>query len=167
MTHASSNTKVDCAVLTVSDTRTQENDTSGELIRELLQQAGHKITDYRILPDDPVRVRQHVHDMCIPGTCQALLITGGTGLSPRDTTYEAIADLLEKPINGFGELFRVLSFQEIGAKAMLSRAAAGVCGETIIFSMPGATAAVSLAMQRLILPTLAHSIELICNKPAH
>ena len=163
----SSVTPVRCAALTVSDTRTMETDESGAMIRKLLEAAGHKVVDYRILPDDPVRVRQHVHNMCVPGQCEALLVSGGTGLAARDKTYEAIASELEKRLDGFGELFRMLSYQDIGAKAMLSRAVAGVCGQTLIFSMPGATGAVLLAMERLILPTLVHAADLLRGDTQH
>ena len=147
---------VRCAVVTVSDTRTTDTDTSGKLIRDLLAQAGHEVTSFEILPDDPNRVRRHVAALCADGASHAVLLTGGTGVTARDTTYEAIAELLDKRLDGFGERFRTLSFEQIGASAMLSRAVAGVVGRTAVFAMPGSTGAVRLAMNELILPTLGH-----------
>lgn len=147
---------VSCAVLTVSDTRTAETDKSGTLLRERLESAGHRIISHEIVPDDPSLVRDRVSALCGERLCQAVLLTGGTGLAPRDTTYEAVTSLLDKRLDGFGELFRALSFQEIGSAAMLSRAMAGVCGSTLVFSMPGSTGAVRLAMDRLIVPELGH-----------
>ena len=147
---------VACAVLSVSDTRTAETDKSGALIRERLESAGHRIISHEIIPDDPSRVRDRVSTLCGERLCQAVLLTGGTGLAPRDTTYEAVTSLLDKRLDGFGELFRALSFQEIGSAAMLSRATAGVCGSTLVFSLPGSTGAVRLAMDRLIVPELGH-----------
>jgi len=155
-------TTVVCAVVTVSDTRTKETDASGKLIVERLEGAGHRVVGYELLPDAPGRIRAHVEALCT-GDCRAVLITGGTGPARRDTTYEAISDLLEKRLDGFGELFRVLSFDEIGAAAMLSRAVAGVRGQTVIFSMPGSTGAVRLAMDKLILPQLGHIVSLLTS----
>jgi len=152
---------VPCAVVTVSDTRTVETDGGGALIRERLEGAGHRVIAYAIVPDEPDDVRRSVLAYCADAGCRAVLVTGGTGLAPRDTTYEALASLFEKRIDGFGELFRTLSFAEIGAAAMLSRAAAGVRGGTVIFSMPGSVAAVRLAMDKLILPTLGHIAALL------
>ena len=152
---------VDCAVITVSDTRAPDTDTSGTLIRELLMKSGHRVIGYEIVPDEPSRVRERVAALCSGGACQAVILTGETGLAPCDTTYEGVASLLEKRIDGFGELFRMLSFQEIGAAAMLSRAVAGVCRGTVVFSLPGSTAAVHLAMERFILPQLGHIVWLL------
>lgn len=154
-------TSVPCGVVTVSDTRTPETDTSGALIRERLIANGHSIHSTIILPDDPARVGQHVSELCSDPKCRVVLLTGGTGLAGRDTTYEAVAALLEKRIDGFGELFRMLSFEEIGTAAMLSRAVAGVRGNAVVFSMPGSTAAVRLALDRLILPSLLHIVSLL------
>jgi len=153
---------VRCAVVTLSDTRTKETDSSGKLIIDRLEAAGHQVVDYEILPDDPAGIRAHVESRCA-STSEAILITGGTGLSIRDTVYEAVSPLLEKRLDGFGELFRMLSFEEIGATAMLSRAVAGVRNRTIVFAMPGSPDAVRLAMERLILPTLGHIIKLISD----
>jgi len=152
-----------CAVITVSDTRTEAKDTSGGLIHELLERSGHRVTTYEIISDEPVRVRERVSDLCGEEDCQAVLLTGGTGVAARDTTCEAIAALFDKRLDGFGELFRVLSFDQIGAAAMLSRATAGVCRGTVVFSMPGSTKAVRLAMEKLILPQLGHVTSLLVN----
>lgn len=152
---------VPCSILTVSDTRTAETDGSGALIRERLESAGHRVIAYAIVPDDPGEVRGRVLAHCDDLGCRAVLVTGGTGLAPRDTTYEALASLFEKRIEGFGELFRMLSYEDIGAAAMLSRAVAGVRGGTVIFSMPGSVAAVRLAMDKLIIPTLGHIAALL------
>ena len=149
-----------CAVVTVSDTRTRETDKSGSLIVERLTAAGHTIAGYEILPDSPEHIRRHVEDLCVK-RCDAIILTGGTGIAARDTTYEAILPLIEKKLDGFAELFRMLSFEEIGPTAMLSRALAGTRGKTILFSLPGSPNAVQLAMDRLILPVLAHAIGLL------
>jgi molybdopterin adenylyltransferase len=151
---------VACAIVTVSDTRTPATDTSGQKARALLEAAGHRVAAYDILPDEPDRVRAHVARLVADPAIEAVLVNGGTGLAPRDTTYEAIAGLLEKRLDGFGELFRMLSFAEVGAAAMLSRAVAGVAGGTVVASMPGSTAAVELAMARLLVPELGHMVKL-------
>ena len=147
---------VSCAVLTVSDTRTTETDQSGRLIQELFAVAGHIVSSYEILPDEPGIVRDKVRALCEAGTVHAILISGGTGVTTRDTTHEAVTALFEKRLDGFGELFRMISFDEIGPAAMLSRAAAGVCRGTAVFAMPGSPSAVRLALERLILPALPH-----------
>jgi molybdopterin adenylyltransferase len=145
-------------VLTVSDTRTEETDTSGSAARELCADAGHEIVGYRILRDEPAEVRALVADLCARGAVDAILVNGGTGLSRRDSTYEALVGLLDKRLDGFGELFRALSFPAIGPAAMLSRAVAGVCGGVVVFATPGSTPAVRLALERLILPELGHVV---------
>lgn len=152
---------VPCAVITVSDTRTVDTDKSGRLICDLLTQAGHSIHVYEIVPDEPDRVSITVTRFCREPACRAVLLTGGTGLAPRDTTHEAVAALLEKRLDGFGELFRTLSYAQIGAAAMLSRALAGVCNATAVFSMPGSVEAVELAMEKLIVPQLGHVCALL------
>lgn len=149
------------AVLTVSDTRTAENDHSGAAIHRMVSDAGHCTGNYKIVLDEPDVVRQYILKACAKCDVDTVLINGGTGLAPRDTTIEAVAALFEKHIDGFGELFRMLSFAEIGADAMLTRAAAGTRGNTAIFCMPGSTPAVTLAMQKLILPTLPHLVSLL------
>ena len=147
-----------CAVLTVSDTRTEETDTSGATIRQLLAHAGHEVADYRIVKDEPAQIRARLEEWTARDGIDAILSNGGTGIANRDTTYDVIAGVLEKRLDGFGELFRMLSFQEIGAAAMLSRAVAGVYRRRVIVAMPGSTNAVRLAMERLIVPELAHMV---------
>jgi molybdenum cofactor biosynthesis protein B len=152
---------VSCAIVTVSDTRTPETDVSGVCIRALLEEAGHRVAGYAILPDEPGRIRAHLEELlAVPGV-DAVIVNGGTGLAPRDTTYEAITALLEKRLDGFGELFRMLSYQQVGAAAMLSRAAAGVARGKLVVSLPGAPAGVELAMQKLLLPELGHMVHLL------
>jgi molybdenum cofactor biosynthesis protein B len=151
---------VACAILTVSDTRTPETDSSGAMARDLLTQAGHRVVTQAILPDEPERVRAHVESWLEMPDLEAVFVNGGTGLAPRDTTYEAIAGLLDKRLDGFGELFRMLSYEQIGAAAMLSRAIAGVARGTVVVSMPGSTAAVELAMTKLVVPELGHMVKL-------
>ena len=151
---------VACAILTVSDTRTTETDTSGALAFDLLVRGDHRVVAQTILPDEPARVRAQVQDWLAAAEVEAILLNGGTGLAPRDTTYEAIAELLEKRLDGFGELFRMLSYEQIGAAAMLSRAVAGVANGTVVVSMPGSTAAVELAMTKLVVPELGHMVKI-------
>ncbi|WP_035993016.1 molybdenum cofactor biosynthesis protein B [Leptolyngbya sp. KIOST-1] len=150
---------VRCAVITVSDTRTVESDRSGQIIQTLLNQAGHRVHDYRIVPDEPSQIGPLCQTLAQEAEVDGIILTGGTGIAPRDTTYDAIAALLEKTLPGFGELFRQLSFQEIGSRAMASRAVAGVLGSTLIFSLPGSSNAVTLAMEALILPELPHLVS--------
>ena len=149
---------VRCAVLTVSDTRTPDSDTSGALIRETLSFSGHSITDYRIVPDDPDQIRAILMEWIGRDDIQAVLSNGGTGIAARDTTYDAISGMLETRIDGFGELFRMLSWHEVGAAAMLSRAVAGVAGGTLVVAMPGSTNAVRLALTKLLVPELGHLV---------
>lgn len=149
---------VACAILTISDSRTRETDESGKLIRGLLDLSGHTIADYQIVPDNPARIRTVMEAWRARADIQVMLSNGGTGIAARDTTYDALASLLDKRIDGFGELFRMLSYQEIGAAAMLSRAMAGVYGGKILIAMPGSTNAVKLAMTKLILPELGHLV---------
>jgi molybdenum cofactor biosynthesis protein B len=150
---------ITCAVLTISDTRTLATDRSGTLIVQYLESAGHRIADRQILPDEPDRMRPIIAEYSQRGDVQAVLITGGTGISPRDQTYETVLGMLTKPLLGYGELFRMLSYQEIGAAAMLSRAVAGLVGGMAVLTMPGSTAAVQLAMEKLILPELVHIVR--------
>jgi molybdenum cofactor biosynthesis protein B len=152
---------VACAVVTVSDTRTPETDASGACIRRLLEAAGHEVVSRAILPDDPERIREHVSALLAAPGVDAVIVNGGTGLAPRDTTYEAIVGLLDKRLEGFGELFRMLSFEQVGAAAMLSRATAGVARGRILVSLPGSPAAVELAMSRLLVPELSHMVGLV------
>ncbi|MCB1032764.1 MAG: MogA/MoaB family molybdenum cofactor biosynthesis protein [Acidobacteria bacterium] len=145
-----------CAVLTISDSRTEETDTGGKKILEGLEAHGHRRVAYGIVPDDPERIEERLVAWIDEPEIQVVLTTGGTGISRRDTTIEVVERLLDKPLSGFGELFRMLSWQEIGSPAMLSRAVAGLAQGTFLFSMPGSPNAVALAMERLILPELPH-----------
>jgi len=147
---------VRCAILTISDTRTTETDDGGKTIRERLLASGHQVIYQRILPDDAVSIRDLVATWAEDDAIQAILTTGGTGIAGRDTTYEALVSLLDKRIDGFGELFRMLSFAEVGSAAMLSRAVGGLAGRTVILAMPGSPAGVALAMDRLVIPELGH-----------
>ncbi len=150
---------VTCYVLTVSDTRTEDNDSSGRAIRELLGAAGHAITGFAIVRDDPDQVTACVRRQLADAATRVIITTGGTGITSRDGTFEAVDRLLEKRLNGFGELFRMLSFEEIQAAAMLSRATAGTVGRKAVFVLPGSESAVRLAMTRLILPELGHVLQ--------
>jgi molybdenum cofactor biosynthesis protein B len=151
---------VSCYIITVSDTRTMETDTGGALIHSLLEEAGYLVTGRTIVKDDYEDIRELIYKSSVHSGIEALLLTGGTGISPRDTTYEAVASLLDKSLPGFGEIFRFLSFTEdIGSAAILSRAIAGTIGSTAVFSMPGSTGAIKLAMERIILPELRHVIR--------
>ena len=147
---------VGCFVLTVSDTRTADTDTSGRAIRELLAGAGHEVVGASVVRDDPDQVTGIVRTQLADPATRVIVTTGGTGITTRDGTFEAVDRLFEKRLTGFGELFRMLSFQEIGSAAMLSRAAAGTVGGKAIFVLPGSENAVRLAMTRLIVPELGH-----------
>jgi molybdenum cofactor biosynthesis protein B len=151
--------KVSCGVITVSDTRTPETDTSGRLIQDLLAQAGHAVAAYHIVKDEPSEIRPMLQSLLDSAAVQAVLVNGGTGVARRDVTFDAIRGLLEKELPGFGELFRLLSYQEIGSAALLSRATAGTVGSKVVFSMPGSSGAVRLAMEKLILPELGHLLH--------
>lgn len=146
---------VPLAIVTVSDTRTPETDVSGNLIRQLAEAAGHTVIAHRIVRDEPEQVSAALSELA--GSAARLIIfNGGTGISRRDRTYDVISRALEKPLPGFGELFRMLSYQEVGAAAMLSRATAGVYGDKVVFSTPGSPNAVRLALEKLILPEIQH-----------
>lgn len=150
---------VRCFVLTVSDSKTPETDASGRLIQELLRAGGHEVAGYRIVRDEPSEVQAVIHACCQDPGVQALIMTGGTGITARDSTFEAVGALLEKPLPGFGELFRFLSYQEVGSAAMLSRAQAGVRARRLLFSLPGSPAACRLALEKLIVPELGHLVR--------
>jgi molybdenum cofactor biosynthesis protein B len=148
-----------CFVLTISDTRTVDSDASGAVIAGLLKGAGHEVVGRSIVRDDPAEVKRVVgHQLATPGA-QIIITTGGTGVASRDNTYDAISGLLQKRLDGFGELFRVLSYQEIGSAAMLSRACAGCANGKMVFALPGSENAVRLAMTKLILPEIGHLIR--------
>lgn len=152
---------VRCAVITLSDTRTEETDTSGRRIKELLAEQGQPVVSYRILKDEPEQITAVVRALLAQSEVDAIITNGGTGIAPRDTTFEAIQGLLEKEISGFGEMFRMLSYADIGAAAMLTRATAGVANGKVIISLPGSTGAVELGMTKLVLPELGHMMFLL------
>jgi molybdenum cofactor biosynthesis protein B len=147
------------AVMTVSDTRTLDSDRSGALIVALSEAAGHRVVERVIVPDEPDRMRPLLLDWSTRQELHAILVTGGTGISPRDQTFETVSSLLTKPLPGYGELFRMLSHAEIGPAAILSRAVGGLMGEVAILVMPGSRAAVELAMTKIILPELPHLVR--------
>lgn len=147
---------VACAVITVSDTRTLETDQGGEAVVDYLTKATHRVVSRQIVCDDADTIAKAIREASVDA--QAVLLTGGTGISARDNTYETVTLLIDKPLPGYGELFRMLSYQEIGAASMLSRATGGVFARTLILTMPGSTAAVRLAMEQLILPELGHLV---------
>ncbi|MCC6641259.1 MAG: MogA/MoaB family molybdenum cofactor biosynthesis protein [Deltaproteobacteria bacterium] len=144
------------AVLTVSDTRTLETDTGGALVAELLASAGHPVAWRRIVRDEPAEISAAVVGALADDGVRALVVTGGTGVAPRDVTPESVEPLLERVIPGFGELFRALSFAEIGSAALLSRSLAGLARGRVVFVVPGSRGAVRLALERLVLPEIGH-----------
>lgn len=151
---------VRCMVMTVSDTRTEENDKSGKLMIDQLKQHGHHVVDYRIITDDFDQISQNLSEGFNNDKIDLILINGGTGVSGRDVTIEAVQSLIEKEIPGFGELFRMLSYTEdIGSAALMSRAIAGTKGKNAVFSTPGSSGAVRLAMEKLIVPEMGHVIR--------
>jgi len=158
-THRSADLRqVGCAVITASDTRTLETDESGALLVSLLTGAGHQAPFRRVVPDQPAAILAAVAEAESVAGVRAILLNGGTGIAPRDRTFEAVAALIERPLPGFGELFRMLSFRQVGSAAMLSRATAGVRGQFVLFALPGAPDAVRLALEELILPELGHLV---------
>jgi molybdenum cofactor biosynthesis protein B len=157
--HAGAPQSLDLAVLTISDTRTRETDTSGALIVELAGAAGHRVRDRQIVPDEPEAIRPLLLEYGRRDDLHAVLITGGTGISARDQTFETVSALLSKPLPGYGELFRMLSYAEIGPACMLSRAVGGLMGRLAVLVMPGSRAAVQLAMTKIILPELPHLVR--------
>ena len=150
---------VGCAVVTVSDTRTEATDTSGRAIAELLERAGHRVVARAIVKDDPDQIRDCLQRQLATADVQVVITTGGTGITARDSTYEVVTGLIRKRLDGFGELFRMLSFEQIGAAAMMSRACAGVAAGRIVVSLPGSEAAVRLAVDRLLVPELGHLVR--------
>ena len=148
-----------CGVITVSDSRTLETDRGGALVVELLQAAGRVVAERVIVPDEPGAMRALLERWQERADLDVALLTGGTGISQRDRTYETVSGMLTKALPGYGELFRMLSYTEIGAAAMLSRATGGLCGSLVVLTMPGSPAAVRLAMEKLILPELSHLVR--------
>jgi len=156
-----------CAVLTVSDTRIAETDSGGRMIIDALKQAGHTVSDYTLVKDEPTQIESQLKSWLAPpdsslapqaSNLDLIITTGGTGIASRDTTVEVVRRLLDKELEGFGELFRMLSYEEVGPAAMLSRAVAGLAGQTLIFTLPGSPNAVKLAMEKLIVPELPHMV---------
>ena len=152
---------LNCAAITISDTRTSVTDSSGKVIQTLLTKAGHRVPVYTILPDEPSQIRDQLVQLGERADLDVIIFNGGTGMGQRDTTYDVISSLLEKTLPGFGELFRFLSYQEIGSRAMTSRAVAGVYRRKLVFSLPGSTNAVKLALHKLIIPELTHLVNLL------
>jgi len=152
--------QVRCKVITVSDTRTEDTDKSGKLMKEMLESSGHKIVDYVIVKDEAEPIKDEVLKGCSNPDIDVVLTNGGTGIAKRDVTIETVQSLFDKEIPGFGEIFRMLSYQEdIGSAAILSRAAAGVVNDSAVFSTPGSTGAVRLAMEKLIIPEIGHVVR--------
>jgi len=156
---ATAPTSIGCFVLTISDSKTPETDTSGILIRELLTGAGHTLAGHAIVRDEPADVTAVIRRGAEDPAIQAFVLTGGTGVTSRDSTFEAVEALLDKRLTGFGELFRMLSWEQVGAAAMLSRAQAGVVRGRALFSLPGSPNACRLALEKLILPELGHLLR--------
>ena len=150
---------IGCFVLTISDSKTSETDTSGALIRERLTGAGHTVVGHAIVRDEPTQVTAVIRKGCAAPAVEAFILTGGTGVTSRDSTFEAVEALLDKRLTGFGELFRMLSYAEVGAAAMLSRAQGGVVQGRALFSLPGSPNACRLALEKLILPELGHVLR--------
>ena len=148
-----------CFVTTISDTRTEDTDASGRAIVEMLTAAGHVVAGRTIVRDDPDMVRGAIERQLANPDVQAIIATGGTGITSRDSTYEVVHGLLHKQLDGFGELFRMLSYQQIGPAAMMSRACAGLVAGHIVISLPGSEAAVRLAMEKLVIPELGHLVQ--------
>lgn len=148
-----------CFVITVSDTREEATDSSGQAIKSMLADEGHQTTGYRIVKDEPKQIRALLDEALAGSEVDAVIVNGGTGIAPRDGTYEVVSELLEKKLDGFGEIFRYLSYLEIGSAAMMSRTAAGTSQGKVLISLPGSKAAVSLAMEKLILPEIRHMVS--------
>ena len=150
--------RVRVAVLTISDTRTPETDTGGDTVEELMRGAGHEVVERDIIGDDATRIRTELLDLLARSDVDAVITTGGTGISARDTTYEVVDRMLEKRLDGFGEIFRMLSYEEVGAAAVLSRAVAGAVGDKLVACLPGSRNAVRLAVEKLLVPEIAHVV---------
>jgi molybdenum cofactor biosynthesis protein B len=146
-------------VITCSDTRTPDNDTSGQLIMSLLKEQGHQVVSYHLVKDEPILIKERIGEALRTEGIHAIIINGGTGISRRDSTFEAVDAMLEKRLDGFGEIFRALTYQDIGSPAIMTRATAGIVHGRVLFSTPGSENAVRLAMEKLILPELGHLIK--------
>jgi molybdopterin adenylyltransferase len=154
---------IGCFVITVSDTRDETTDTSGQTIKQFLADAGHQTTGYRIVKDEPVQIEALLNE-ALGGGADAVIVNGGSGISPRDGTFEVVNRFLEKKLDGFGELFRYLSYLDIGSAAIMSRAAAGTARGKMLISLPGSKGAVTLAMEKLILPEIRHMVSQLQGK---
>lgn len=150
---------IGCMVITCSDTRTPDTDTSGQAIHKLLRQFGHEVVLYHLVKDEPAQIKSRIEEGLTNEAVQAIIINGGTGISKRDSTFEAVDAMLEKRLVGFGEIFRYLTYMDIGSPAIMSRATAGIIKGRILFSTPGSEHAVRLAMEKLILPELGHLVK--------
>jgi len=148
-----------CAVITVSDSRTIDTDTGGRSIIDHLTAAGHTVVVREIIPDEPSRMRPLLESLRERDDVDAILLTGGTGIASRDQTFETVSSLLDKTLPGYGEIFRMLSYQDIGPAAILSRAVGGLMGRKVLLTMPGSPAAVRLAMEKIIIPQLPHLLR--------
>ncbi|MFC1491379.1 molybdenum cofactor biosynthesis protein B [Nitrospinota bacterium] len=155
---------VTCAVVTVSDTRTEESDTSGKLIADMLEDCGHMVASRRIVKDEADEIRQAFEAACADPEVQVVISNGGTGITRRDTTYDVALSMIEKEMPGFGELFRFLSYQEIGTAAILTRATAGTCRGTILMTLPGSGNACRTGMEKIILPEISHMVREVLKK---
>jgi molybdopterin adenylyltransferase len=155
---------INCFIVTVSDTRDESTDQSGQLIKSMLAGEHHQLTGYRIVKDEAAQIEALLRQALADTAVEAIIVNGGTGISPRDGTYEVIAGLLDKRLDGFGEIFRYLSYQDIGSAALMSRAVAGSAQGKVLISLPGSKGAVSLAMEKLILPELRHMVSQLQGK---
>jgi molybdopterin adenylyltransferase len=153
-----------CYVITVSDTRDETTDTSGQTIKSALSAEGHQTSGYRIVTDEPVQIEALLKEALATPGVDAVIVNGGTGIAPRDGTFEVVSRLLEKKLDGFGEIFRYLSYLDIGSAAIMSRAAAGTARGKVLISLPGSKGAVNLAMEKLILPELGHMVSQLQGK---
>ncbi len=156
MKHAKEN--LPCAVITISDSRTEENDVSGTMIMEKLEEAGHEIEEYSIIPDQYERIHEVISNLLEREDIKVIITNGGTGITDKDVTVEAVLPLLDKVLPGFGEIFRFVSYQEIGSAAIMSRAFGGTASGTVILCLPGSTGAVTTAMDKIVIPQLGHMI---------
>lgn len=159
--HKQGPSSISCAAITISDTRNEDTDKSGKLIKSLLTEAGQRVDFYKIVPDEPAEIRAAIEAARAVKGLEVAILTGGTGLTKRDSTFEVVSDLLDKPLPGFGEIFRMLSYDEIGPAAMMSRATAGLSGSMFVFALPGSSGGVRTAMEKIILPQLSHVVQQI------
>jgi len=153
-----------CYVITVSDTRDKTTDTSGRMIEKFLVDEGHQTAGYRIVKDEPIEIEASLVEALASDNVDAVIVNGGTGIAPRDGTYEVVSRFLEKKLDGFGEIFRYLSYLDIGSAAVMSRAAAGTARGKILISLPGSSGAVTLAMEKLVLPEIRHMVSQLQGK---